>query len=429
VDDEVSLSNRVEAGVLASRTTAIAFVAIFTSALAFGCSCSNSTPIQQTSERYRERAVFTARIVQLVGRTYNWDGKKSSSLALAVVHHRYWGLPWYWPKVVLLDGSYPCDMVMTQGEEYLVSGMRWRYGVLGVNGCSRTQPLKTAQLDLRTIDGSHCASPGGTIIGHLLEWAEVWRDRLPARNTSLTFRDEEGKPHVARTDDGGLYELQHLPPGRYRLDSLFGSNEYASSTTISVSAGLCIEATIGLRDYGFFAQLPAGIGKEVSMTLVETGGKQAEIRSDSIEPDGKVYFRNVPNGRYLLVLSTWQQGPGVSFYYPGTYDRRKATLITVSDHAYTGPLEFRPDRLPLVAVPVTLNPSVNLDRFDWRVRLIKTNEYIVAEEKWMPGYTTVELFGLRGVSYVLGLYGFSKHPMDYGDCWSSQSTLSRLTLD
>jgi hypothetical protein len=412
---------------LASRASGIVFVAIFASALAFGCSCSNSTPIQQTSEHYRERAVFTARIVQLMGRTYNWDGQKSSSRALAVVHQRYWGLPWYWPKVVLLDGSYPCDIAMTQGEEYLVSGRRGRYGVLEVNVCSRTQPLKTAQVDLRTIDGSHCASPGGSIIGRLLEGAEVWRDHLPARNASLTFTDEQGKPHAARTDDVGIYELQHLPPGRYKLDSL-GPKQYASSTAVSVSAGLCIEADIGLRDYGFFGQLPAGMGGYFAVELIDPEGKRPEVRADSIEPDGKFYFRNVPDGRYLLVLSTRQQGPGVNFYYPGTYDRRRATLITVSDHAYAGTLEFRPDRLPLVSIPVKLQPSVNSDRFDWRVQLIKTNEYIVSEERWMPGYTTVELFGLRGMSYTVGLYGFSEHPTDYGDCRPPETAVFKADL-
>jgi len=131
----------------------VVLLLIFSSCLAFGCSCSNNTPIQETNARYRDRAVFTAHVVQLMGRVYNWDGKSLSSQVLAIVKERYWGLPWYWPKVVLLDGSYPCDTAMEAGQDYLVSGRLAHYGVLEVNGCSRTQPLRTAQVDLRTLAG------------------------------------------------------------------------------------------------------------------------------------------------------------------------------------------------------------------------------------------------------------------------------------
>jgi len=68
--------------------------------------------------------VFTARVVALIGRIYIEDGRRLSSLAMAIVHERYWGLPWYWPKIVLLDGSYPCDMAMLENEEYLVAGRK-----------------------------------------------------------------------------------------------------------------------------------------------------------------------------------------------------------------------------------------------------------------------------------------------------------------
>src|SRR5882724_6817148 len=146
---------------------------MFWSAWAFGCSCSNGNPIQKTGDRYGERAVFTARVIQLMGRTGTWNGTRQSQQALAVVHERYWGIPWYWPKVVVLDGGFFCNIALADGEEYLVSGRRVRYGVVDVSVCSRTQPLKTAQLDLRTIDGSHCAAPGGTLIGHLLESTET----------------------------------------------------------------------------------------------------------------------------------------------------------------------------------------------------------------------------------------------------------------
>jgi hypothetical protein len=52
-------------------------------------------------ELYRDHAVFTACVIQSVGRTFASNGEEVSVLAFAVVHQKYRGLPWYWPKVVL----------------------------------------------------------------------------------------------------------------------------------------------------------------------------------------------------------------------------------------------------------------------------------------------------------------------------------------
>jgi hypothetical protein len=395
----------------------ITLIVIFSSVVAFGCRCSNSTPIQMTSERYRERAVFTARVVQLMGRTNNRNGTRYSGQALVVVHDRYWGLPWYWPKVVLLDGGFLCNIVMADGEEYLVSGRRERYGVVDVSACSRTQPLKTAQLDLRTLDGSHCATPGGSIIGRVLRGNDRFQNNPAASNVPVTLRDQDGKTYAAQSDSGGIYELRHLHPGSYTVESRISSNEYASSNGVSVVEGACIEMPILLRDYGVQGRLMPGLNRYVSVKLIGVDGQAEERLSDSIEPDGRFYFRNVPDGEYSLSLTTWVEGAGSDFYYPGTFDRQKAARFTVSNHVFGRSLDFSPDLLPLVPIPVTLDPPSDSGRFTWRVQLLKSN-YIISEENWTAGGQFVRPFGVPGASYEIGLYGYSNRPTDYDDCRS-----------
>jgi hypothetical protein len=392
-------------------------VTIFFSTIGFACSCSNTTPIQKTSKRYRERAVFTARIVQLVGRTFDMGGKAYSEQALAVVQKRYWGLPWFWPKVVLLDGRYPCDIAMAAGEEYLVSGLRVRYGVLDVSVCSRTQPLKTAQLDLRTIDGTHCETPGGTIIGHVVEWRESQHENVPVRNFLVMFRDDQGKAYATQSDGQGIYELQHLPPGMYTPESRLSPNQYTDSSGVPVAAGYCTEGTVHLIDYGVSGTLTPGLGRYVTVKLVGVNGQARTIVIGSVEPDGRFYFRNVPDGEYLLAITSWMQGTGGDFYYPGAFDRRKAARIKVANHVFSGSLDFDPKRLPLVPIPVTVEPSSDSGRFSWRVQL-QNSGYIVNDAKWVPGGNVVDLYGVRGVSYRIGLYGYSHDPTVYGDCRS-----------
>jgi hypothetical protein len=389
--------------------------------LALACSCSNNTPIQKTSERYKERAVFTAHVVQLMGRVYNWDGKRLSSQVLAVVRDRYWGLPWYWPKVVILDGSYPCDIAMEEGQDYLVSGRRERYGVLGVAVCSRTQLLKTAQIDLRTLDGSHCAGPGGTIIGHLYKGRD---DRLHeplfVPNFPLTFRDQDGKTYSTRSDKEGIYELQHLAPGTYIADATLGPDQYVASGSVPVTEGMCgVESNVVLREYSFSGRLPGGIDRYLTVKLIDPHEGIEDIRSDYVQPDGTFYFRNVPDGKYLLALRIDARGARESFYFPGTTDRTKAKLISIQNHRLAQPvdLRFAPESLPIVPIPVALDPPIDSGRFSWRIDLLSSNN-LDTEGYWTPGQKLTILYGVRGWSYDVGLHGYTKNPTAYEDCIS-----------
>jgi hypothetical protein len=395
---------------------------------AFGCSCSNDRPIQSTSDWYRDRAVFTAHVIQVVGRIYDFknEPRRMSSQALAVVKDRYWGLPWYWPKVVLLDGSYPCDIAMAEGEDYLVSGRRVRYGVLDVRGCSRTQLLKSAQIDLRTLGGSHCAGPGGTIIGH------VTRDRDSVPGVLLRFQNRDGRVYTAKSDADGIYELSHLPPGPYTLESDLGDHEYASrswyslstSSSVAVRDGLCGETDVFLKKYDFSGRLLPGLGEKVTVKLVPVDTKSNEVRSNSLEPDGRFYFSNVPDNVYSLAFTSSIPG-AVNFYYPSTYDRKKATPIRVKNHllAAGGYLDFNPGALPLVPILVTPDAPVNSRRFSWDIELVSSN-YINDSEQWNAIDSDVRLYGVRGGAYKVQLLGFSNQPAAYDNCVSEPADIT-----
>ena len=178
-----------------------------TSPSALATSCHFGNPVQRTDPAYRNSAVFKARVVQLLGKAVGTK-ERYSDRALAVVHERYWGLPWYWPKVVILDGHGMGGYYFVLGEEYLVVGHRSWYGALEVSECSGTRQLRYAQLDIRTLDGSRCAGPGGSILGSV-------RSPAPVTDFALTLRDSNGRPYIARTDRQGIYELRNLPPDRY----------------------------------------------------------------------------------------------------------------------------------------------------------------------------------------------------------------------
>ena len=269
------------------------------SSAAGACSCSNSTPIEATLEHYGQRAVFTAHVVQLMGAVSQRKGKRASGKALAIVHQRYWGLPWYWPKIVVLDGGLLCGMLLNDDEEYLVSGYPSRYGVIDVSGCSRTQPLESAQVDLRTLDGSHCAAPGGTLIGRVIQATNDSRAAPLIRNARLTFRDSYGKPYQTQSDGDGIYELRHLPSGPYTLDSQFGPGRYVLGGR-EVTNGVCQDSYARSFPYTVAGRLIPGIAFYAQVGLVGTHATSPSVRNAMIASDGRFYFESVPPGEYYL---------------------------------------------------------------------------------------------------------------------------------
>jgi len=396
----------------------VAICCLFSSPAVFACSCSNSTPIQRTSDHYADRAVFTAHVVQLMGRIYNWDGKRLSSQVLAVVKERYWGLPWYWPKIVILDGSYPCDIAMEEGQDYLVSGHRWRYGVLGVNGCSRTQPLSMAQVDLRTLDGSHCAGPGGTVMGRIHRGRDSYRVNPIAPDLEMTFRDQDGNIYTAQSDDDGIYEVQHLAAGIYTLDSRISERQYLAGG-FTVLDKVCGEADALVREYEISGRLFPGLGYHASVKLQSVQSAEKWMPGD-LRPDGRFYFNEVPDGEYFLVVSSVLQGAGNDLYYPGTSDRSQATRIRILNHAAVGAKEFdfKPERIPFVAIPVTIDFANESAKFSWRILLVTPNN-IVEDERWIPGAKYATLYGLRGQSYAIRLLGDPDYTASRETCTSA----------
>jgi hypothetical protein len=335
---------------------------------ALACSCANYTPIQKTLKKYNDRAVFTAHVVQLIGKTYNFDGKRFSDVALAVVHDRYWGLPWYWPKVVILNGQYPCDTIMAAGEDYLVSGRRARYGVLEVNLCSRTQPLKTAQVDLRTLDGSHCGAPGGTLIGKLYSRPiEQSLELSVYPGEAVTLIDSSGKQYSGITDAEGIFELRHLPVGKYEIEPKMAGSKYNNGGHFQVYEGECMDASLWIHPYviagrilGLKPPSTEGVSEKTLVELVPIPGteKNSSPLVGDVHDDGGFFFEKVPTGEYLLgvnlTVPPTARNPFAPTYFPGTTDQKKATSISVGKQPLPGFFDFAASRVALANVPVVV---------------------------------------------------------------------------
>jgi hypothetical protein len=108
-------------------------------------------------------------------------------------------------------------------------------------------------------------------------------------------------------------------------------------------------------------------------------------------------------------------------YFPGVSDRQRAARIQIKNHALVNQqsLDFDPPKLPIVEIPVAVDPPVDSRKYYWRIQLVRSNN--IQQEKLADergGFSL--LYGTRGASYDLQLYGFSAHATEYADCRSDK---------
>jgi hypothetical protein len=235
-----SLGRRVAAVVLTSFVVLCVDVMVTFGLAALGSSlfsgdCRGRPPSVRPLSRYH--AVFTARIV-FVGRsiealTRGPGGFLSSrgydarvgDWAIGFVHEKFWGLPSWTPRLVLLT-----NFIYWKGETYFIDGSRGR-GLLserlpiveGGVSCSRTLPVSEAIVDLRLLHQQ--ASTGTRLIGYVREPEKFVSGLVPpvppklAAGAKISVTGPTGTRIVA-TDASGVYEVDDLPPGDYTLQLL-----------------------------------------------------------------------------------------------------------------------------------------------------------------------------------------------------------------
>jgi hypothetical protein len=171
-----------------------------------------------------EHAAFTAQIIYVhqISRYAGWS--------IARVRQRYWGLPWWNHRFVVLPYRF------NLGDSYLVDGYV-RPSLVGhlislmQLHCSRTAPVSDAQIDLRLLrDGP--PQKGVRVIGRVLKLQPASESPRVAPHVTVTIIQDGGPRVTTRTDEQGIYDASELPPGHYeaRLDScLISADSYGCS--------------------------------------------------------------------------------------------------------------------------------------------------------------------------------------------------------
>lgn len=310
-------------------------------------------------------AVFTARAV-LVGSsidgllpTHQWiRSSHMGEWAIGVVEERFWGLPSWQPRFVLMT-----DFIYWKGQTYLIAGTQGQgfltrfLPIVGAGSfCSRSRPLADDVIDFRLL---HEPPPvGGTrLIGYVKAPGPfVPIDARPIQPTfdsgaKIIVTGGNGTREIT-TDQAGIYQLDGLPPGDYtlRLDVPYGqaAGDFGDGSTanIRLKNSEVIEHDFNLlwngRINGHVTD-DSGKPQRAWIELQTSDGSRLPgyVRFFlKTSPDGSYEIDKVPPGRYLLIVNPdgpSDESPYALQYYPATFHTQNAQALEV------GPGQELPD--------------------------------------------------------------------------------------
>lgn len=166
------------------------------------------------------QAVFTARMLYVGSKYTMQSGSRVGPWAIAYVKHRYWGLPWWNPGIVVLaEGRFQ------EGGTYFVEGrVGWlrhsKYLPIVYTGlCSRTQPLSEAVVDTRILSAGQ-PRDGVRTIGQTFRRQATGGDTRGyelAPGMRVEIKGPSGSTFVV-SDAQAVYDAPGLPPGHYSIN-------------------------------------------------------------------------------------------------------------------------------------------------------------------------------------------------------------------
>lgn len=236
--------------------------------------------------------------------------------------------------------------------EYIV----WAYsydkssGKLSTGICTRTRPVSgsSSKEDLDFLNGLPPKGRGGSITGSInLDTKEsMGGGSKNLANISVSIESiQSGKVDVVRTNKDGEFKLEGVPAGRYKVSPKVPKSYFIEESSDEVEVDDLGTATTGF-EFQYNGHIAGTIkdrnGQAFDFGSVGIDDEALWLRGYSDGKDGKYQINGIPPGRYRLFIEVENalNGKEKKYYYPGTYDIRKAKWITVRLGKTVNPSDF-----------------------------------------------------------------------------------------
>lgn len=224
-----------------------------------------------------------------------------------------------------------------------------------VYGCGRGSDLERAADDLLYLRALPLSAERNRVSGMLRHYEDGPENDFTLvgslAGTKVRIKGKD-KTYEVTTDSNGVYELYDLSPGKYtiepelpfgfkvRFPMQFGPGGENPEVAVELKEKTCAGAdfilssdnAIGGRVFGPDGEPLPGICLEL-----RAAGKAESFGGGRIfgcaDDDGRYKLEGIPPGRYLVVANAWGKirgsEPFPMTYYPGTFEKEKASVVTV----------------------------------------------------------------------------------------------------
>jgi len=240
---------------------------------------------------------------------------------------------------------------LTRGGRYIVYAYTGNDDKILYTGvCTRTNSAdsKYAKEDLDFLRNLPPPGVGGELYGR------VWADTKsvsggaasPLSDVRVKITGPDDQVITAFTDKNGEFKVKQLKPGKYKVEPEFPPN-YTSEQKF----GEVVVSDRGTASVGFEAYIDGKItgriidkdGNGFNHIFLHLSGSGKRVYGHSTGEDGVFEFEGTPPGEYLMYVEL--QGRNYNdrkpYYFPGTFEREKASVIRLGLGERLDALEFR----------------------------------------------------------------------------------------
>jgi len=230
----------------------------------------------------------------------------------------------------------------------------------GIGGCGRSTLIENAAEDLLYLQGLPASSEQTRISGILAHYEDDpvkgftrVRNIIGAKVKLIGAQ----KTYEVFTDKYGVYEIYGMPAGKYVIDPevplslklrfpvYFGKTDYTDKKTLRVALE---EKSCGGANFVFSAntmirgKLFGADGLAMRNVCLNLMPKDKPARNnwifDCTDEQGSYELKEIPPGEYFIGVNyngkISSDAPFPTAYYPGVFDKKKATILAITDGAH-----------------------------------------------------------------------------------------------
>ncbi len=342
------------------------FILLFGYKNAFACSCGGyPSPCQAYNSA---DAVFIGVVTKIDPDKTGDDLTYNEQIAIVKIEKLFKGSQDL-PEITLHQPAHNCAPKFKAGERYLFyanfnkDSKTWE-----VYGCGRNSSLDSAYDDLLYLNALPESAKRTRISGAIKHYEET-----PEKGFSLVkmlpgikvkIRGEKKTIEVF-TDSHGIYEVYDLPVDKYtiepeipfglkiRFPMPFGLVSYSKdqSFTVEAQTNSCAGADFVLSSNSVITgKVFDAFGEPIDRVCLDLipADKSPDRYFrifDCTEEGGKFKLEEMPPGKYLIVVNARGiisgDEPFKPVYYPGVFEKEKATVITITEGSRPKNLDIR----------------------------------------------------------------------------------------